>query len=125
MSNKNEILNCCYFFKVEVKGKLMCVFLFKIIKLFCKVGLSVYFQIFYNKFVSWQDKLDEVLRDLKVFFFLFENLIFKEDKGIEQLKINSFSCIIYVLISIVYLLCVFIGEMDEWGRGYKEILISG
>lgn len=43
MSNKNEILNCCYFFKVEVKGKLMCVFLFKIIKLFCKVGLSVYF----------------------------------------------------------------------------------
>lgn len=105
MSNKNEILNyCCYFFKV-----------FK----------SVYFQIFYNKFVSWQDKLDEVLRDLKVFFFLFENLIFKEDKGIEQLKINSFSFIIYVLISIVYLLCVFIGEMDEWGRGYKEILISG
>lgn len=125
MSNKNEILNCCYFFKVEVKGKLMCVFLFKIIELFCKVGLSVYFQIFYNKFVSWQDKLDEVLRDLKVFFFLFENLIFKEDKGIEQLKINSFSFIIYVLISIVYLLCVFIGEMDEWGRGYKEILISG
>lgn len=125
MSNKNEILNCCYLPKVEAKGKLMCVFSFKTIKSLCKVGLSVHPQTLHNKLASWQDKLDEALRYLKVFFFSFENLIFKEDKGTEQLKINSFSFIIHVLISTVYSLCVLTGEMDEWGRGHKEISISG
>lgn len=52
-------------------------------------------------------------------------MIFKEDKGTEQLKINSFSFIIHVLISTVYSLCVLTGKMDEWGRGHKEISISG
>lgn len=101
----------------------MCVFSFKTIESLCKVGLSVFPQTLHNKLASWQDKLDEALRDLKVFFSPFENLIFKEDKGTEQLKINSF--MIHVLVSTVYLLHVLTGEMDEWGRGHKKISISG